>query len=176
VAIISVLASIAMPNYVEAQARARVSRVKADMRVLKIGLDSYYNDHSRYPKDYGTDEMASWVQLTTPLAYMETIPNDAFSMANSPLGQEKGPDLYCCPESLVAHSDWAGEAEDKGFTYGIVSPGPDLIFQWAGSTPEAYYWKWLTRDEAVANSMLYDPTNGTVSAGDLVVNNMEYLN
>jgi prepilin-type N-terminal cleavage/methylation domain-containing protein len=175
VAIMSILASLALPNFLEAQTRSRTARVKADMRTLKIGVDCYCADHGQYPTDYGTDEMSSWALLTTPIAYLSTIPDDAFSMRNSPQGRASGPDLYCCPATLN-HSDWASDAEGAGFGYGIVSPGPDGFFQWASSTPEPYYWKWLTREGAADNSLLYDPTNGTISLGDMVTTNEGILN
>lgn len=37
VAIIAILAAIAVPNFLEAQTRAKVSRVKSDMRTLTTG-------------------------------------------------------------------------------------------------------------------------------------------
>ena len=39
VAIIAILAAIAVPNFLEAQIRAKVSRAKADMRTLATGLE-----------------------------------------------------------------------------------------------------------------------------------------
>lgn len=50
VAIIAILAAIAVPNFLEAQTRAKVSRAKADMRSLATGLESYRVDNNTYPK------------------------------------------------------------------------------------------------------------------------------
>jgi prepilin-type N-terminal cleavage/methylation domain-containing protein len=41
VAIIAILAAIAVPNFLEAQVRAKVSRAKADIRSLATALESY---------------------------------------------------------------------------------------------------------------------------------------
>ncbi len=49
IAIIAILAAIAVPNFLEAQVRAKVSRVKADQRSLATGLESYYIDNNSYP-------------------------------------------------------------------------------------------------------------------------------
>jgi prepilin-type N-terminal cleavage/methylation domain-containing protein len=49
VAIIAILAAIAVPNFLEAQVRSKVSRVAADMRSMTTALASYYVDNNSYP-------------------------------------------------------------------------------------------------------------------------------
>ena len=49
VAIIAILAAIAVPNFLEAQTRAKVSRSKADLRTLATGVESYALDWQKYP-------------------------------------------------------------------------------------------------------------------------------
>lgn len=49
VAIIAILAAIAVPNFLEAQVRSKVSRVKADLRSLATAIESYYVDNNSYP-------------------------------------------------------------------------------------------------------------------------------
>lgn len=49
VGIIAILAAIAVPNFLEAQTRAKVSRVKADFRALSTAFESYHIDHNNYP-------------------------------------------------------------------------------------------------------------------------------
>ncbi len=49
VAIIAILAAIAVPNFLEAQVRSKVSRVKSDLRTLATGMESYYVDNNAYP-------------------------------------------------------------------------------------------------------------------------------
>ena len=46
VAIIAILAAIAVPNFLEAQTRSKVSRVKADMRSVATGVEAYRVDNS----------------------------------------------------------------------------------------------------------------------------------
>jgi prepilin-type N-terminal cleavage/methylation domain-containing protein len=80
VAIIAILAAIAVPNFLEAQTRSKISRVKADMRSAAVGIESYFVDRNTYPCtiSYGTGwtDYCTWVQfltpLTTPVAYMTT--------------------------------------------------------------------------------------------------------
>ena len=49
VAIIAILAAIAVPNFLEAQVRSKVARVKGDQRTLTIALETYYLDQNDYP-------------------------------------------------------------------------------------------------------------------------------
>ncbi len=94
VAIIAILAAIAVPNFLEAQTRSKVSRVKSDMRTLATGVESYAVDYGKPP--IGLQEMGKWVpvdfgltgpvvkwnpmmRLTTPVAYLASIPFDTFA-------------------------------------------------------------------------------------------------
>jgi prepilin-type N-terminal cleavage/methylation domain-containing protein len=49
VAIIAILAAIAVPNFLEAQTRSKVSRAQADMRSLATAIESYRVDNNSYP-------------------------------------------------------------------------------------------------------------------------------
>lgn len=53
VAIIAILAAIAVPNFLEAQTRAKVARVQSDLRAIATGVEFYRVDHTNYPD--GTD-------------------------------------------------------------------------------------------------------------------------
>ena len=49
VAIIAILAAIAVPNFLEAQTRSKVARVRGDQRTITIALETYYLDQNDYP-------------------------------------------------------------------------------------------------------------------------------
>lgn len=53
IAIILILISIALPNYLAAQIRAKVARAEADMKSLTTALEFFRTEHSHYP--VGTD-------------------------------------------------------------------------------------------------------------------------
>lgn len=81
-AIIAILAAIAVPNFLEAQTRAKISRAKADMRTAGAAVNVYRVDHNAFPHDYYGDEgneWKTWRQLTTPVAYITTVPRDPLS-------------------------------------------------------------------------------------------------
>ncbi len=52
VACISILAGIAVPNFLEAQVRSKVARARADLAVTAEALEAYYADHFAYPVNY----------------------------------------------------------------------------------------------------------------------------
>jgi prepilin-type N-terminal cleavage/methylation domain-containing protein len=58
VAIIAILAAIAVPNFLEAQTRSKVARVKADLRTLAVGIEAYRVDSNSYPE--GSDNPDNW--------------------------------------------------------------------------------------------------------------------
>lgn len=67
VAIIAILAAIAVPNFLEAQTRAKISRVKADIRAMSTGLETYVIDHTKYPPDwYAWGALSGCFHLTSP--------------------------------------------------------------------------------------------------------------
>jgi prepilin-type N-terminal cleavage/methylation domain-containing protein len=91
VAIIAILAAIAVPNFLEAQVRAKVSRVKSDHRTIATSLEAYYVDNNQYveqgdttnPGDPPTirDTTRVWgregqraiaFRLSTPIAYLSS--------------------------------------------------------------------------------------------------------
>ncbi|MCC6547932.1 prepilin-type N-terminal cleavage/methylation domain-containing protein [Candidatus Sumerlaeota bacterium] len=86
VAIIAILAAIAVPNFLEAQTRAKVSRVKSDLRTLATGIESYAVDWNNPPPEARNGESGIFaprtiegitgqsgilsVALSTPVAYL----------------------------------------------------------------------------------------------------------
>ena len=87
IAIIAILALIALPNFLEAQTRAKVARAQADMRSVAGAVEAYAVDYGTIPLD-GDDfpffDVALWNQkgrfavLTTPIGYLSTIFDDPF--------------------------------------------------------------------------------------------------
>ena len=76
VAIIGILAAIAVPNFLNAQIRAKISRVQADQKAYSIALESYNLDHGNY---VGTGAYI-W-RITTPVAYIAGLFPDPFAPA-----------------------------------------------------------------------------------------------
>lgn len=168
VAIIAILAAIAVPNFLEAQVRSKVSRVKADMRAIVTALESYRSDTNSYPcpshghsSDGAIDStfditnpaqniesMTGNLGLTTPVAYLSSMPRDVFSRQG---------------QHWFGYMTWPGR-------WILTSYGPDTDCPktWNGGAikevtdfPEEDY------DPRALIQKAYDPTNGTISYGDI---------
>ena len=97
VAIIGILAAIAVPNFLNAQTRAKIARVAADMRNIGLAFGAYAADHNEYPLGIisflSPRERDSWgflpESLTTPVAYMTSLPIDEFNLGYKIYGQKE---------------------------------------------------------------------------------------
>ena len=104
VAIIGILAAIAVPNFLNAQIRAKVSRSYADMRSTLTGIEQLRLDKGVLLVDFWDDSGSSWgyerirnifngvgdvpeatrrqidvlAPLTSPISYMSAVPRDPF--------------------------------------------------------------------------------------------------
>lgn len=175
VAIIAILAAIAVPNFLEAQTRSKVSRAKADMRTLRTGLEAYAMDNNRYIPDanivaqpQGNDEFSSWVPLTTPVAFITSVLTTPFKVQNrdnNPWGSEDvfeywGPNFW--PTRGAAVNAFV---TGLGYTFIFGTVGPDL--KWSTQLIDINDIKDLEEGRAP----IYDPTNGTISNGDIYGSN-----
>lgn len=183
VAIIAILAAIAVPNFLEAQTRAKVSRVKSDMRSLATGVEAYRLDYNRlFPTARFTGQTRTfiWSYMTTPIAYMTSVPEDPFNNKDGDGDRVItiwGPD-YLIGNTTIRHKDGQGttigDARPRSATFfspypeysdgtnffkddlwAMVSFGPDQTFQ-------------VTTPTFPSPVTPYDPTNGTVSDGDIL--------
>jgi prepilin-type N-terminal cleavage/methylation domain-containing protein len=182
VAIIAILAAIAVPNLLEAQIRARVSRTKSDMRTLALGVEAYHVDNNAYPFRRNVvnmpgqpavpeagNRLEQMKALTTPIAYL-VLPVDLFEKRLLP------------PNNLIDYWDpvqtsWLinylyplnsrRRITEQDAGYLLVSVGPDGYLGQAGVP---YGWPypadhpWTTQGTVYR---IYDPTNGTISIGNI---------
>ncbi len=91
VAIIGILAAIAVPNFLNAQVRAKVARVRAEMKTCATALESYRLDQNYYPfylnsKDRAPEPHFLPYRLTTPVAYLGSLFDEIFPARNAPEG------------------------------------------------------------------------------------------
>ncbi len=173
VAIIAILAAIAVPNFLEAQTRAKVSRAKADIASLATALETYRLDHNAYPPNnvqVFTGAPTSLMEarhafLTTPVAYITSIPDDPFG-------------------DRVNVSDYTGLFGEKRYrTYDLLQFEDPASFESLVYKSELVVihgypqgMLWLTASQGpdgtvglnTAIGLVYDPTNGTTSAGDVL--------
>lgn len=181
VAIIGILAAIAIPNFLQAQTRAKVARTVSDMRTVIMGLETYRLDFEDYPSDRNAccppeTDWHTWMQLTTPIEYVSFIPLDAwgkdFPFAGRGPGIQQGRQMWT-PYGAVfdyGQRDFMGfssvDFTRAGIYYALVSLGPDADydFPYSGLAVQGVFGErnYFT---------IYEPTNGVVSSGDIYGSN-----
>lgn len=195
VAIIAVLAAIAVPNFLEAQVRAKTARVKNDLRTQATAIEAYAVDHNTLPRDSDSDLDREYsadystkangaTQLTTPIAYMTSLLKDPFTPPNSNDVTGGAADGYRIGSGTWSygaygatnttppdHQDAAATFARHGsvLAYVTFSPGADKIRNRVSY--KCFPWKPTGSSDAKAPIPSfyedYDPTNGTISGGDI---------
>lgn len=165
VGILAILTAIAVPNYKVADARAKSSRIKADLNAVATAVEAFAVDNNHYPNanrnnsgKYACSGAGGRIEtfpgLTTPIAYMtNTNIEDPFTVRLEGEASAKNKSYFYAK---------AHEPSLSGIHYVLFSPGPSrnrLVGAWKmhaqmGKSPRSY----LT-------SMEYDPSNGTRSNG-----------
>jgi prepilin-type N-terminal cleavage/methylation domain-containing protein len=176
-AIITILALIGLANMLQATVRSKVARTKNDMRVIAGALEAYHVDNNEYISfiSGGPGSLFSRVivpmtkrlsPLTTPIAYITRVPIDVFQTVATSDGS---PLIFfdTFDYADVAGLNAAGSPKGAGGTSGgwwrLSSAGPDLIQSYGGDIAE------IGSNSIINNfGVDYDPTNGSISAGDIV--------
>jgi prepilin-type N-terminal cleavage/methylation domain-containing protein len=172
VAIIGILAAIAVPNFLEAQTRAKVARARADERSLATAIELYYIDQNDYmPYDYwGAHGDPSYLAaLSTPVSYISatlSITDPFFdpeihglriynhygyyAATPDPSGQINGP-----WQEIVANLKYFGVPGADNFRHCFTSAGPNRILE-------------IDDYKGLFYPIFYDGSNGTISIGDIL--------
>ncbi len=175
IAIILILISIALPNFLEAQIRAKVARAKGEIKALSTAMQSYFLDFNIYPCETEADMYSTkWnrfnrghLWLTSPIKYIGSIPADPFAS--------------------MAHTDTATMGGGRIQTYetGGIEPHPlnhpmgkkclNCMLTWAmwskGPSAELEGGQVVSGDNAHIGGRdirNYSPTNGTSSRGPIL--------
>jgi len=174
IAIILILIAIALPNFLEAQIRAKVTKAQGEMRSLATAVESYYTDYNQYPPDgddldptvfpfdvANFDSYTRMKVLTTPIPYITEIPFDPFHGETVDLSQTPAAPLFLTgPPFTYAYNTFGsfggqtpGTPDNFGRPddYGVTSLGPNGRFNSAEGFP-----------------IHYSATNGTKSNGDII--------
>ncbi|MDX9754642.1 MAG: prepilin-type N-terminal cleavage/methylation domain-containing protein [bacterium] len=155
VAIIGILAAIAVPNFMNAQIRAKIARVQADIKAQGTALEQYRLDNNNYPPS-NVAAPRLW-RLTTPIAYMSNCPPDVFG---DPLMAYMGYYHYVERKSEEAwfRADWHSAQGDLHTTANI---GLEI--------PGGLYWhiRSVGPDKELDYGFPYAASNGLVSNGDI---------
>jgi prepilin-type N-terminal cleavage/methylation domain-containing protein len=196
VAIIAILAAIAVPNFLEAQIRSRISRVRADLRTDATAIEAYIVDAGAYPPegyrdgqpgiglpddgilsqvDAIYDASISLIRLTTPIQYIGTgaqfadpfldsvLPDNLETVSDRPIHA-----LFYTDYMNFAPLRFSSPADRQVLygAWGMSSVGPGHHIDGILYAP----WQFGRFGDSAIPTMIdrvYDPSNGTVSAGDI---------
>jgi prepilin-type N-terminal cleavage/methylation domain-containing protein len=183
VAIIAILAAIAVPNFLQAQVRAKTSRVRSDFRTVATAMEAYFVDFNSYVNDsdntVANDGQGGLALLTSPIAYITTLASDPFQ-SQVTNNDAQGASKYYEMGSGSDNQGWrhsrfgtnhgpqgTGAGAPRLHTWLLFSAGPDFADDISGSGGNDCW----PGGPGFANSVTittYDPTNGVISGGDLI--------
>lgn len=160
VAIIGILAAIAVPNFLNAQIRAKIARVQSEGRSMAVAYQMYNLDNNSWPIHDHTPRQHHWV--TTPIAYLSTSIIDIFGCSGAALQAKHyqyNHGLYHCEPSFYWYYQWPlAIASDPDYFSGlrnssffVTSFGPDQDF-----------------DQSELTAAIFHASNGLASNGDLL--------
>jgi prepilin-type N-terminal cleavage/methylation domain-containing protein len=172
VAIIGILAAIAIPNFLQAQVRSKVARVDSDLRVIGMGMELYLVDYNQYPPGLNLSPlppnpvyvMCDTRLLTTPISYIASLPMDVFRPPAEQVPGYQGTNFRTYARDVprgydFPHNSWmTWSYGPNGISEtGAYRPLPSIIANEARGLPSPMNY----------NGTRYDPTNGTISDGDV---------
>jgi len=179
-AIIAILAAIGIPNFLEAQVRSKVSRTKSDMRTIATALEAYATDLNHYPHAGGVSTtgdvhvpcrtMAGYSNkfippaMTTPVAYLSSFFIDIFA-----------PEVYPEPESrYYFYTNLAGSRKrfptqwKPPHQYRLETLGDWILWACGPDQDRIDLSPIYVGVYGPLYQGYYDPTNGSISNGDIL--------
>ncbi|HQP97692.1 MAG TPA: prepilin-type N-terminal cleavage/methylation domain-containing protein [bacterium] len=181
VAIIGILAAIAVPNFMNAQMKARLAQVESNMKATSTAIMAYRTDHPTYPLHDRT-HAKNCPGLTTPVAYIARVPVDLFQQIIiqnfdqrlSGSGNKKNPEIH--PEPLYTNGDGAWGIPNEtipaaGSSYDLTlrfRDSPELYSKARSTYPDGRYLVSLGPDQQHTIGTTYNISNGLVSLGDII--------
>lgn len=158
--IICILGTIAVPNFTSAKMRAKVALATANLETLRLTLGFYEIDTRKYPPNLGAGVPSGLALgvLTTPIAYLTVLPNDPFLVNPEAQPTQRGAFFYHYA-NLVAFASGGMDLS----AYGILGRR-DTVFASVGPDHSCG-----AEGADLPKQTMYDPSNGAVSIGDILV-------
>ncbi len=171
VAIIGILAAIAVPNFLNAQVRAKVARSLADLRSIRTAMGMYSVDNGRNIMDpwewnqqgFYQRGFRVWSPLSTPTSY---INGSAFL---DPFVPQENPHSGAAWEAVmdgVFHYRNVRVMRENNLQNSKSNAHPTAMYVARSPGPDRWY---IHSPQRLMNWMAYDPSNGMNSIGDIMV-------
>ncbi len=179
VAIIGILAAIAVPNFINAQTRAKVTRVKSDLYSMVNASEMYRLDHYAYPwPRLSGNYIARVIELSTPVAYLSSVDLE------DPFNPKKMEDVFQPNVPTYVWVNYRGRWGKNESRWNMFWPneildcfatnsqGPDHRHSGGSHPPlEERLGKQMSGGNVPAGNprdKIYKPSNGLNSLGDIV--------
>ncbi len=169
VAIIGILAAIAVPNFLNAQTKASLARVKSDLRAVETALEMYHLDNNAYPYPVTrpANRLINVFELTTPVAYMTNIGamDDPFKPRRLFTAENNNADTV----SYLYHNFlgfWGRNVEGMPSGTCLKSDGPDHRYTQGCNVWRVYFSNGRQLTQQMRDT-IYNVTNGLHSEGDI---------
>jgi len=170
VAIIAILAAIAVPNFLEAQVRAKVSRVRADMRSIATAIEAYSVDTNMYPAST-QDEFSVNSQFPTSGDTEYDLSGQRSTFAALGLSLDAEPEhhfmILTTPVAYITSLPGDPFADKKGVAFGYTngadvgwimwSYGPDTDEQFGSQLDGEFHESEDWEAAAWSNQTVYNP-------------------
>jgi prepilin-type N-terminal cleavage/methylation domain-containing protein len=189
IAIILILIAIALPNFLEAQIRAKVANARSELKTLVVATESYRIDwNGREPRTHyanstslgGYSEWWGFASplLTSPVAYITIIPYEPFSDDyTSNIWRDIGGADSDPPYTVIRDTDtssWPiGSVVSNNQRVQDAAGGPvpisEQFYTLNSHSGYIYYSSGPDRVDSTVwgNPQFYSPTNGSESFGEL---------
>jgi general secretion pathway protein G len=177
VAIIGILAAIAVPNFLNAQIRAKIAQCYGNMKALQTAVSLYELDCGWPPMDRGNETVdgSSYQPLTTPVSYISGygVVKDIFPPKHEErVYYEYGASLRLgnLPDTSSGQAR-VKEYKSAGVSYVCISSGPDGDTDWAWTDWAGGLRALNNQSTAGSNGdggAFYNSSNGMNSSGDIV--------
>ncbi len=179
---IAILSVVATFQYQKTQIRSKSAEARSILAQTAIALEAYRTDHGIFPYDgyiasgLGIPGYNYWrppAMLSTPVAYVTSSDiQDPFRQGvNAPPGYLQFDNI----RYTSTGSTWGDEWDSINGALGTSSFYSEILMEFGGyrllsSGPDGLYgptaWQGITNYPAL--TIPYDPTNGTMSTGDII--------
>lgn len=154
VAIIGILAAIAVPNFINAQIRAKLAMAQEHLRAMEVGIAAYRIDNNALPLHCDCAWQNRW--LTSPISYMGSRPLDPFQSGMTEADQWPGYGFF--------HYHYFGQA--RIFLRDLLGSGYERTAEWQKAAGGGWVFYGIGPDQSWGHPA-YDVSNGLFSRGDL---------
>jgi prepilin-type N-terminal cleavage/methylation domain-containing protein len=195
VAIIGILAAIAVPNFMNAQQRAKIARTQADMKSVSTAIATFRLDKNVLLLDFWDDDSTEgqerwetifrrvgpslpyttfegpYTPLTSPVSYLSSVPLDPFSKTKKNVG-------FGANEQGTSYIYFDNDPLISGHNHGITMYSDENLARQNGAQvlkKGDYAMISIGIDGFIGvneagelRGLPYDASNGVMSSGDIV--------